>query len=350
MKRCIALFLILVIALSLCACRASNVSGATDDAAHRGHHDRHPDDKNPEDKNPQNTQTPTQTECVHQYEGAFLAEPTCTGNGLYFGTCSLCQDTKTEEWPPWGHEFVGRTCTDPGVCTRCGTTVDGTFVPQEHRFEEATCEKPKTCELCGYAEGKPLEHVYSDADCVNPRHCGTCSLTEGEPLGHDDGRTGVCNRCGMRGPNFRELSPSVWECMIVKDQKLFRFTMKVDSSGDWRRTVQVTVCYGSNIQTLDEQTRNDLLATPEKLTEYQEEQYYLDTCKNYAPAIYEEPAEEVAILLDIDQGKGDVYFMLERIAGDKFIISDISHLGGWFQDSEIKDAFMLGSVFTWISY
>ena len=66
----------------------------------------------------------------HNYgEWITVEEPGCTRNGLREGTCSACQDVRTEEIEALGHtmrktEAVSATCTQTGnieyyTCIRC---------------------------------------------------------------------------------------------------------------------------------------------------------------------------------------------------------------------------------------
>ena len=59
-------------------------------------------------------------ECEHQWDdGVITTEPSCETNGVKTYTCSMCEETKTEEIPATGHtevidEAVAATCTAPG--------------------------------------------------------------------------------------------------------------------------------------------------------------------------------------------------------------------------------------------
>ncbi len=57
----------------------------------------------------------TEGGCVHSYNAAVTAAPTCTASGITTYTCSSCGSSYTEEIAALNHSFVN------GVCTRCGT-------------------------------------------------------------------------------------------------------------------------------------------------------------------------------------------------------------------------------------
>ena len=132
MKKTIALFLLLVFCLSLCACA-----------------------------------------CEHEWQDATCVVPQ---------VCSLCEETKGEAL---GHDWKEATCASAKTCTACGTT-EGE--PLEHTWSEATCAAAKTCTACGTTEGEPLEHTWSEwevdieasasMDGKLTRCCDSCQKTE----------------------------------------------------------------------------------------------------------------------------------------------------------------------------
>lgn len=124
-------------------------------------------------------------ECQHQYEDAITTEASCTAAGVKTFTCSLCQDSYTEEIPQiehvWGESFVSKepTCSEEGErsvsCTECDASkvieqipvIDHTFV--DVVTKEATCaedgETTPTCK-CGTtklsASIPKLQHEYTE--------------------------------------------------------------------------------------------------------------------------------------------------------------------------------------------
>ena len=53
-----------------------------------------------------------------------------------------------------------------------------------HTWKDATCFLPKTCTSCGETEGEALGHTWKDATCTDPKICTVCDASQGSPLGH----------------------------------------------------------------------------------------------------------------------------------------------------------------------
>ncbi len=141
---------------------------------------------------------------THTYDWSTTLVPTCTTNGLRTGTCSVCQDTKTETITAGhiltAHPQVEPTCTAEGniaywQCTRdgCGKyfsdaagtkeiTLASTVLQKlDHTLtvwavtKEPTCTESgtetRTCTLCTYEESKtidPLGHSLTEHAAVAP--------------------------------------------------------------------------------------------------------------------------------------------------------------------------------------
>ncbi len=185
--------------------------------------------------------------CDHQYAENITKEATCSEVGEKTFTCSLCNESYTEEIPVIPHSFgeaaVSKeaTCIAEGeksaACAVCGATeVVETIAKTEHTFGEPvitkapTCtevgEQTGTCTICqeattsevpatghSYEENvtksagcttdgtktitckncgdssteaiKAFGHNWQSATCTAPKTCGNCGLTEGSALGHD---------------------------------------------------------------------------------------------------------------------------------------------------------------------
>jgi len=107
--------------------------------------------------------------CKHEW-----VEATCT----VAKTCSKCQEVEGE---PLGHTWVDADCVTPKTCSVCALT-EGEALG--HTWVDADCVTPKTCSVCAATEGEALGHTWVDADCVTPKTCSVCAATEGEALGH----------------------------------------------------------------------------------------------------------------------------------------------------------------------
>ena len=99
-------------------------------------------------------------DCEHEWDsGKITVEATCTTVGVMTYTCTLCEDTKTEEIPEKEHDYA--SVVTPATCITAGYT---TF----------------TCSACGDS------YISDNID----------------PLGHNY-VDGVCDRCGAKEPVAR---------------------------------------------------------------------------------------------------------------------------------------------------
>ena len=90
-----------------------------------------------------------QKPCEHQYQEAITTEAGCAAVGVKTFTCTLCQDSYTEQIAAIGHNFGGAsitkkaTCIEEGekthTCTRCGITeVVETLPMSNHKYSSKT--------------------------------------------------------------------------------------------------------------------------------------------------------------------------------------------------------------------
>lgn len=225
----------------------------------------------------------------HSYdEGVVTTEPTCTKAGVKTYTCSVCQNTKTEEIPALEHSYdkgvvtKEATCTEEGekkfTCSRCENTYTETIAidPGNHTWGEHisyiwdgdTCTAERAC--ANNPEHKDKIDLYveaesEDATCTTPgtiiyTATGTFSdgtkasdikTVTGEALGHDyktvvtpptcqtDGYTTyTCSRCGDTYTSDRvEALPHAYDepTFIINEEKaLFKcsacgYARKVDA-------------------------------------------------------------------------------------------------------------------------
>ena len=108
--------------------------------------------------------TATKTETIkaagtHTWnDGAVTTEPSCTEKGVKTFTCTKCSETKTEEVPALGHDYVTRrtepTCTETGkleeICSRCSDVKSTTLLPAAgHSYRRDPQTGRYVCENCG---------------------------------------------------------------------------------------------------------------------------------------------------------------------------------------------------------
>ena len=108
--------------------------------------------------------TDTKTETIkaagtHTWnDGAVTTEPTCTEKGVKTFTCTKCSETRTEDVPALGHDYVTRrtepTCTETGrleeICSRCSDVRSTTILPAAgHSYRRDPQTGRYVCENCG---------------------------------------------------------------------------------------------------------------------------------------------------------------------------------------------------------
>ena len=105
---------------------------------------------------------------AHEWNVTVDNYPTCTEDGAYSATCTICGEVEEEERPAFGHSNWDLKCGETGACMECG--------------EEFT-----------------LEHdtEWNPATCTDAAFCYRCMSNVGTPLGHaDDNTDNQCDRCG----------------------------------------------------------------------------------------------------------------------------------------------------------
>lgn len=139
-------------------------------------------------------------------EGAITTRPTCTTPGVKTYTCTVCQETKTEEIPATGHQHTEvrnvkeATCTKEGYtgdtyCTDCGEKLsDGKILPKKDHDYEIKDHKDATC----------TEDGYTTSFCKN---CGDEKKETIKATGHQhtevrDAKKATCTKAGYTGDTY----------------------------------------------------------------------------------------------------------------------------------------------------
>jgi predicted small secreted protein len=141
MKRILTLFLVLITALSLCACGTD----FTDDISST------------------NQTTLANTFPANEYENTFDETQTPTEIPTTTPTTAPTEAPATK--PQHTHEYSAATCTAPKKCS-CGATQGKA---NGHKWKAATCSSPKTCTVCGTKSGLTAGHNFSNGKC---KTCG----------------------------------------------------------------------------------------------------------------------------------------------------------------------------------
>ena len=136
--------------------------------------------------------------CTHTWNnGTVTTAATCTSTGVKTFTCSVCQETKTEDIPASGHQWENATCTAPKTCSVCKIT-EGEANGHTEVIDEAvaaTCTEPgktegKHCSVCNailIAQKEVPANGHTEvtdeavaATCTEPgktegKHCSICN-------------------------------------------------------------------------------------------------------------------------------------------------------------------------------
>lgn len=89
-----------------------------------------------------------------------------------------------------------------------------------HEWKDATCTAPKTCTKCSATEGSAAGHSWKDATCQAPKTCTKCNATEGGKGSHTF--TADCTVCGQYNEGYVELGQSSWEYTYQSEGNLIK--------------------------------------------------------------------------------------------------------------------------------
>ena len=209
MKKTLAMLLVFVMLLSLCACNSSdNQTTDPSDSSQsttNGTENTTGNTENPTDGT-EGTQPPTDESTTPPTD-----EPTTppTQAPTEAPTTPPTQaPTEAPTTPPTtcSHNWKDATCTAPKTCSKCGAT-EGNATG--HSWKDATCTAPKTCSKCSATEGNAAGHSWKDATCTATKTCSKCGATEGSAKGHSYSN-GACSVCGTADPNYNPLTDGAW--------------------------------------------------------------------------------------------------------------------------------------------
>lgn len=97
MKKVLAILMLAVMLVSLCACKPNESTNTP-------------------------TETKTNAACEHEYTEEVTKVATCEEEGEKTFTCSKCKDTYTETIETQDHIYMDADCTTAKTCVNCGTT------------------------------------------------------------------------------------------------------------------------------------------------------------------------------------------------------------------------------------
>ena len=168
MKKLLAILLVVVMVLSLCACKKGDKEQNTDNGT---------------------TQSETGTTGTNTTGTSESAEESTEGTDGTDGT------DETPETP------------DTNTNTAC-----------THEWKAATCTAPKTCAKCKATEGSAAGHAWKAATCTAPKTCSVCGATEGSKIAHS--LTATCTMCGQANAGFVAVDNAQWSFFKNEDGKI----------------------------------------------------------------------------------------------------------------------------------
>lgn len=151
-------------------------------------------------------------------EWEVTVQPSCTVPGTQTSTCTICGESESKETEVAAHAFEwtvmqAATCTSSGsqngTCTICGQEQSAVIDATGHNWAAANCKAPKQCKNCGLTEGGTTNHAWSSATCTAAKTCSVCGATEGSALGHQYGSSGACSTCGKKMVSIKLKIPSI---------------------------------------------------------------------------------------------------------------------------------------------
>ncbi len=130
-----------------------------------------------------------------------------------------------------GTESTGSTegTTAPTTAPTTGATNPTTPAPTScsHSYKDATCTAAKTCSKCGATDGSALGHNWNAATCKAPKTCSRCGATEGSTAAHNySGDT--CSVCGTNAP-IKDFLGHWWIAYIVRSSE---YSDNIPDAGD----------------------------------------------------------------------------------------------------------------------
>ena len=129
----------------------------------------------------------------HNFE-IIKIEPTCEANGYNYYSCSRCPETKEEEIPASGHDYiidkeksVESTCTENGCiyydCSRCDSAYTETLPILRHEFDEfGDCKNCDAAHKHEFGEWSDSKAPTCKVDGYESRYCTICEFEERSPL------------------------------------------------------------------------------------------------------------------------------------------------------------------------
>ena len=110
----------------------------------------------------------------HDYDGVYY-EPTCTEDGYWEFTCSICGGSYTESVPgtKLGHDWDDGTVEEEPTCTKAGKRIYVCRNNYTHTYEE-----PIPASGHAFGEWKMTTAPTDTADGVETRVCSACGVTE----------------------------------------------------------------------------------------------------------------------------------------------------------------------------
>lgn len=244
MKKLLALFLAIVLALSCCACAttdnnnpASTPTSAQSDTTTNSDNDVSSVESDVEDELV-DTDDDTSSEKLEDTDDESGSSTDSKPTSSNTSSKNESNNTTSTSKPGSSKDPDKTTSSDTSseeVVSSAGSSTCS------HTYKAATCTKPKTCTKCGKTSGSKLGHSYKEATCTRPKTCTVCGTMSGNALGHNY-VLGECTICKDYSKSYCPKLYFTGDMSQITDPKQTSKKIECDIDVQYRSREQIVNC------------------------------------------------------------------------------------------------------------